>query len=314
MIMPDRETWNRYVLAHGGEFLQSWEWGQFQVALGRTVHRYRDQSAAALVINQSLPLGQHYWSTPRGPVGTNATALSQQIVADGRAAGVVFWRVEPPLAPNPPPLLPSHPTSYRQPHQTLVLDLTPSLDDLLATCHPKTRYNIRLAAKHGVTVRRSVDARDIDIFWQLSADTASRQQLRLHDRHYYQTMLATLGQTATNTNGLRVELFIAEHQGRAVAANLVAWFGETVTYLHGGSRHDHRELMAPHLLQWTQIKAAQAAGATRYDCWGYDEQIWPGVSRFKAGFGGERITYPTPREYPLSRRYRWYVLAKKLLA
>jgi lipid II:glycine glycyltransferase (peptidoglycan interpeptide bridge formation enzyme) len=49
--------------------------------------------------------------------------------------------------------------------------------------------------------------------------------------------------------------------------------------------------MSPYLLQWSLIKYAQAAGYLYYDFYGIDEKKWPGVTRFKTGFGGYVFEY-----------------------
>jgi lipid II:glycine glycyltransferase (peptidoglycan interpeptide bridge formation enzyme) len=50
--------------------------------------------------------------------------------------------------------------------------------------------------------------------------------------------------------------------------------------------------MAPHLLHWEIIRQAKQLGYHFYDFWGIDEKKWPGLTRFKKGFGGKIIEYP----------------------
>jgi lipid II:glycine glycyltransferase (peptidoglycan interpeptide bridge formation enzyme) len=72
--------------------------------------------------------------------------------------------------------------------------------------------------------------------------------------------------------------------------------------------------MAPHLLQWHQIKYAKEKGFELYDFWGFDEKRWPGVSRFKLGFGGQTTKYPGTFDLILNKLwYFFYKIARKTL-
>lgn len=305
--------WDAFVTATGGSFLQSWGWGEAQQRYGRTVHRLAAQSAAgalqaaALLIRTPLPFGRSYYATPHGPLGTDAAALSalgRAVAARAVADRAVFWRCQPLTAAALPAGNWRTMTTHHQPIQTMVLDLTKPLNDLERAFHPKTRYNIHLAEKKGVTIRRGDPDRDFPAFWRLLQTTYIRAGIRLHPEAYYRTLLAVPDTLATT-------LWLAEHDGTSVAANLTVAFGNTVTYLHGGSDYSARALMAPHLLQWHQIQFASEQGARWYDFWGFDPNRWPGVSRFKAGFNGTILTRPGEVEQPLnSFWYQLYRLAK----
>jgi lipid II:glycine glycyltransferase (peptidoglycan interpeptide bridge formation enzyme) len=95
------------------------------------------------------------------------------------------------------------------------------------------------------------------------------------------------------------QLFVAEYENEIIAANLLIIFGTTATYLHGGSSDKYRDVMAPYLLQWEQMKFAKAQGCTNYDFGGIKTQVnqeliiqnhekeknnWSGITRFKLGF------------------------------
>jgi lipid II:glycine glycyltransferase (peptidoglycan interpeptide bridge formation enzyme) len=166
---------------------------------------------------------------------------------------------------------------------------------------PKTRYNIRLAERKGVKVRISEDA---EALYSLLTKTAGRDKgYTPHPEDYYQKMLATLGPKDL------VKIFVAEYQGQPLAAVLVSFFGEVAIYLHGGFDESQRNLMAPYLCQWEAIKYAKLKNCHYYDFWGVAETDdpkdgWAGITRFKDGFGGEKIVLPG--SYDLILNSFWY--------
>jgi len=105
-----------------------------------------------------------------------------------------------------------------------------------------------------------------------------------------------------------VELFVAIYNKKIIVANIVMFYKETAIYLHGASDYQYRNLMAPYLLQWQQILEAKERGCSEYDFWGIDEKKWPGVTRFKRGFGGKEIVYPGA--YDLVFQPTWYRIYK----
>ena len=163
--------------------------------------------------------------------------------------------------------------------------------------HQKTRYNLRLAEKKGVTVREARND-EFEVLWELMRNTCERDGFRLHGKEYYREMLKSdLGVVISdsdnsNHQSLIIKLFFAEYEGKVIAANIIAFFGDTVTYVHGASADKYRNVMAPYLLQWHCIKTAKEQGYKYYDFYGIDENKWPGVTRFKKGFGGEELQYP----------------------
>jgi lipid II:glycine glycyltransferase (peptidoglycan interpeptide bridge formation enzyme) len=71
--------------------------------------------------------------------------------------------------------------------------------------------------------------------------------------------------------------------------------------------------MGPHLLQWEEIRLVKKQGYRFYDFWGIDEKKWPGVTRFKMGFGGETVTYPGTFDLVFDKFwYQLYNLGKKI--
>lgn len=322
------------------QFLQSWDWGEFQVEVGRrvlrlVVHDEQDRPlGTAQVLSMPLPLGKKYFYLPRGPVfraqaeSAEKRAVVRVITRELRevaSRGGEWWlRFEPPFLQDGEVrladelrgehmILPLNQTV--QPQSTQLLDLLQSEEELLAGMHQKTRYNIRLAEKKDVHV--SVDERPdaFEEFWRLMETTADRNHLTNHPRRYYETMYRTLGSADRHC---RVRLYRAEYQGKTLAMIMTLSYGATVIYLHGASSNEDRNVMAPYLIQWRAILDAKKAGASTYDFWGVTtsedpRHHWAGITKFKKGFGGRLVTYAPAADVVFqSAWYQAYRLLKKV--
>lgn len=308
----DASSWNRVALSHApvsGAFLQSWQWGEFQRAAGRAVRRYEAGDLVAQAVSRPLPGGLMEWDVFRAPF---ADTLAQQIIADLKKTNGTFLHVE---ASETTDIHKSVPATARLPEHTLVVYLTQSEEALLAAMHPKTRYNLRLAQKHGVTVRIG-NSGDWPAVWQMFAATAKRDGFSLHPQTYYEKMLAALAGPLDDANVCTARLVLAEHGSDLLAGMILLRFGNTATYLHGASSDVKRNLMAPYLLHGEAMRLAKTSGCTSYDFWGvappdaHAHHSWAGITRFKTGFGGIRASLPEARELPL--RPFWYTLYRLL--
>lgn len=291
--------------------MQSWSWGEFQKSIGREVKRFESPDALAQVVSHPLPGNLIGWNIYRGPVtkglgfSVQGLELIKNIINDLKKTKGIFLHLEPNDSLHPIPYT-LHSTKNRQPENTLILDLKKHEEALLAEMHEKTRYNIRLAERHGVAVKENATAED---FLKLMKATTARDNFSAHSESYYREMLKTLPDT---------KLFVAYQENMPLAAAIVNFFGNTATYLHGASSNEKRNLMAPYLLHWHIAQSAKAGGYDFYDFWGIapeDEQnhAWAGITRFKKGFGGEIVVMPDAVELPLRLiSYNIYKLIKRL--
>lgn len=284
------------------EYLQSWPWGEILKSEGREVLRLgvlkvvpdkseggREILAAATLVKQPLGGGYFYWYAPRGPIISQTVGAGRGAIEDFLFLAIkkidkkcLFLRLEPAVKLAGEKFL-LQKTVDLQPAKTLLLDLASSEADLLSAMSQKTRYNLRLAEKKGVKIRVGTAA-DFSQFWRLLNLTGARDGFRIHEAAHYRALLAAPEKF--------IKLFLAEYEGKIIAAGLFCFWGGTATYLHGASDNEFRGVMAPYLLQWAAIKEARAAGLRHYDFYGVDEKKWPGVTRFKLGFGGRKKEYP----------------------
>ena len=296
---------NNLKLNNSQEFLQSSIWENIVKNGGEETARFRD----VLLISKKiyLPLlaklkffsNLNYQYSPRGPIISGAEdfwALAEKIREKFKP---IFFRFEPELE------LIKNLTSNQyklkktidlQPRQTLLIDLSLSEEEILKAMHQKTRYNIRLAEKKGVKIVET--EANFQEFWRLMKMTSNRDGFKIHSEAHYQNLLV-------NSEGA-IKLFFAQYEGRKIATGLFAFYGDKVIYLHGASDNEFRNLMAPYLLQFEIIKKAKADDFKFYDFYGIDAKKWPGVTRFKNGFGG--FVYNYAGTYDLVFRTRLYFL------
>lgn len=317
-IVDDKIKWNNFLLnqpTQAGIFLQSAEWLDFQENFGHKIYRLgltddtgTPQSICGVILN-NLPLNKKYFYIPHGPIG-KPEELIDEIIKIARKKNTIFLRLDPPSVQSKiqDAKYKILNTSPVQPKRILVLDLTKSEDELLAAMHEKTRYNIRLAEKKNLALKNET----FNDFWKLTEETTARDKFRPHPKKYYETMLGSV--RGDGKTDMRVELKIVYSDNTPLAAAIIGYFGDTATYLHGASSQEYRNLMAPYFLHWEIIKEAKKLGYKFYDLGGIDEIKWPGVTRFKKGFGGFEINYPGTFDLPINKLwYRIYNLARKIL-
>ena len=134
-----------------------------------------------------------------------------------------------------------------QPQETVIIDCTLSEEEMLSQMKPKTRYNIKIAERHGVKIISPDDQTKLDpeIFLSLLSATAARHRFRAHDGQYYRTMLETLvpHEKAAMNNACFARLFFAQHEGAVIASALVVFFGRRATYICTALRTPRRKTL-----------------------------------------------------------------------
>jgi lipid II:glycine glycyltransferase (peptidoglycan interpeptide bridge formation enzyme) len=279
-----------------------------------------------------LPVTQRILYVPRGPllVDWDSPDLRAQVLADllqfARQRGALLIKIDPevplgigePGGPEEVPqpsglalkreltgggwLFSADQIQYRN---TILIDLSANPDDILARMKSKTRYNIRLARRRGVSVRPAAQE-DFDLLYRMYAATSVRDGFVIRDQAYYQHAWQTFHR-AEMAEGL-----IAEVDTEPVGGVMIFRFAGRAWYVYGMSLEKHREKMPNHLLQWEGMVRARSAGCEIYDLWGapdeFNEQdpMW-GVYRFKQGLGGTVVRTIGAWDYPVNpMMYRLY--------
>jgi lipid II:glycine glycyltransferase (peptidoglycan interpeptide bridge formation enzyme) len=308
--MPhDPAAWENFISAQPKpHLLQTAAWGELKASFGWQPETVRAGEAGALVLFRRLPLGLTLAYVPRGPLADwqqpaqlQALVAALDEAARARRALCLKWEPDLPDDPGCASLLAGlgfRPSPHSvQPRRSLVVDLRGSEAEVLARMKQKTRYNIGLASKKGVTARAAQGPEDIERFNALMQATGARDGFGIHAPAYYRRAYELFQPTG------QCELLLAEHEGALLAGVMVFALGTQAWYLYGASSDQERQRMAPYLAQWAAMRWARARGAEAYDLWGVPDEdeavleagfeqrhdgLW-GVYRFKRGFGGQLV-------------------------
>lgn len=314
--LPAADLWDERLKSLNGHLLQSWRWGAFKERHGWQAERILIEDTAGTAMAQVLyrsRMGMSIGYIPRGPAMAGNPEVLWNLLIDhiddlARRHRAILTLIEPDGSLGLSGTFRQHRVvagpAHLQPGRTVSI---PLLDDdgILKQMHQKTRYNVRLADRRGVSIERHhVEPAAVDAFYNLMGDTAVRNEFNIHSREYYADFLDILGDDA-------VLLFARLAGGELAAVLVAAAFGNDGIYMYGASSTEHRADGAAFAMQFEAMKWARERGCTHYDLWGIPEQDpdsvksdgdgaiagtrgedWRGLYRFKTGFGGEIVSYP----------------------
>ncbi len=304
----DEATWDAFVASDSnGHLLQTWAWGALKGAFGWLPLRVAVEQDGALIAGAQVlyrrfgPVALGY--VPKGPVlpvpDDEAVALLWRALREcSRHLRAVALKVEPEWRDDDAArhawlraqgFVPSQHTI--QPRRTIIVDLEPKEEEILARMKSKWRYNVRLSERRGVAVRQ-VGSEGLPTFYELMRITGERDGFGIHSYTYYAKVLELFEASG------RATLLLAYYEDEPLAGLIPCAFNGQAWYMYGASSNERRDLMPNHQLQWRAMQWARAQGCRQYDLWGIAD-VDPeaatadlgGVQRFKEGFGGEIVRY-----------------------
>lgn len=197
-----------------------------------------------------------------------------------------------------------------QPRYVFRLDIKGKTEDeIFAGFHQKTRYNIRLATKKGVTVKEGTKE-DLKDFHKIMVETGSRDGFIIRSLEYFEKMYDELAPE-------HMKLLMAYYEGKPISGVIPIMYGNKTWYLYGASSNEYRNVMPNYLLQWEMIKLAISRGDDIYDLRGVSgvvDESHPqyGLYRFKKGFGAEFTEFLGEIYIPFKPMwYKLYKIAEK---
>lgn len=298
----EKELYNKKVY----HVIQSWEWGEFRKKTGVDVLRLGHFEGDKLQLGYQMTFHkvpmfrQTIGYFPKGPMPD--TKMISAITEIAKGKNVAFVKFEPNVVLadvkkeksvqedfKKLELISSKKTLFTK--WNFLIDLKKSEVQLLASMHPKTRYNINVAQRYGVQVYESTKQIDFDIYLNLYFETTKRQKYFGHTEKYHKLIWETL-----MPSGI-ARVLIARYKGKPLVAWMLFKFNDTLYYPYGGSSLENKEVMASNLICWEAIRLGKKMGLSVFDMWGAlapdakKNDPWYGFHRFKAGYGPLHVEY-----------------------
>lgn len=310
--------------------LQSYEWGEFRKKTGIKVIRIGFYEHDELVTAFTLTLHaipKTKWFIGYLPKTQIPTVLQMEAITKiGLEEKCIFIQLEPDARytqQHEESLLSLGLTRAARPlftRFTFILDLSKSEDELLANLHPKTRYNIKVAKRHNVTIVEKNTPEAFSDYLRIMQETTRRQKFYAHSQMYHKLQWQALPhETKSPYNVLSSHLLVANYNMKTLAAWVLFVFRDTLYYPYGASSSEHRETMASSLMMWEVIKFGKRLGLKKFDMWGAlghePDQLdsWYGFHRFKQGFRPEHVEFVGSYDLILNPfLYQLYIFIDKI--
>lgn len=324
--ITNKEEWEEFLEGCTEKtFLQSWNWGDFNLKMGSKIWRFGvydgpDLLAVAQVTKTSAKRGIFLF-IPHGPAIKENLAggdkkdileillLRLKIIAGEEGAS--FIRISPLFKRDEDNknifadlgfiTAPMHASAYEA---TWKLDIFLPEEKLLAGMRKTTRYLIKKVAENpDISVKISQNQADIVLYQKLNREVAKRQHfVPFSDGHIKNEF------EIFNNDNQTMFLF-GKYKGEVVAGALIIFWGGIAFYHQAASLGKFAKLSIPYLLQWEAIKEAKRRGCKIYDFWGFTDpekfsrHPWAGPTLFKMGFGGYKTEYVLTQDFIISQKY-----------
>lgn len=169
---------------------------------------------------------------------------------------------------------------------TVMLDLTPSMDELRANLERRWRHRLVTSEGAGLSIQR-VGTQPNQFRWLLEAEMAQRGDKGLDGLPpaFFERFALTHAEPSKAMLTLRADV------GRdRVAAMMFLIHGRSAVYHIGWTSDKGRDLHAHNLILWKGIEELKARGIRQLDLGGVNTIRSAGIARFKISTGGKVVT------------------------
>ena len=327
----DEEEYTKFLENHERcNFQQSLEWARVKTSWKREVILAEDENkkiiGSLMVWVRKIPIFGNIMYSARGPIcDIHDMEVLQQLTEGAKELAkkynAIVLRIEPDIKSDDEDFknimlqlgfsIKDDAKNFReeiQPRYVFRLDTKGKTEDeIFKAFHQKTRYNVRLATKKGVTIKEG-NKEDLKDFHKIMVTTGIRDGFITRPLEYFEKMYDELGHE-------HMKILLAYYEGKPIAGVIPIMYGNKTWYLYGASSNEHRNLMPNYLLQWEMIKIALSRKSDIYDLRGV-----PGIAdnsnglyRMKKGFGAEYTEFVGEVYMPYKpMMYNLYKVSEKI--
>ena len=262
--------------------LQTTEWAEFRKEWGNEII----ETKYGILTSHKIPLTPYKIGIfEKGPNTTSV--MLQDLKKIGKDNNLIFIKLEPDQVTNDQVtklLVKAGAVLGRRlfTPTTFWIDLSRPEDEILKSFSSKTRYNIRLAQKHGVEVKIDNSDKAFEKYLELTTETNKRQGFYSHTPRYHRLMWK-------NLKGKIANLLIATYKNEIISTWILFSHDGFLYYPYGASTDKHKEVMANNLMMWEAIKFGKSKGLKTFDLWGREEG--KGFTKFKEGYNPKVVEF-----------------------
>ena len=320
----NKQEWESFLLdCQEKTFLQSWNWGEFQISMHKKIWRFGifengQLISVALTIKMAARRGS-FLLVPHGPIvklkveSTKLKVLEillQKLTELVKEEGADFVRISPIWERTPENeqyfkdlhfrLRPLH----THPESSWKLDIEKPEEYVMDHMRKTTRYLVNKVQKDkDIEIIKSYDIQDIEIFNKMHLEVVKTQKFVPFSLEYFQKEFRAF------LPDNQIAIFFAKYKGQIIAASYEIFWSGMGFYHHAALLPEYKKLPVSYLLQWESIKEAKKRGCKIYDFWGqidpfkYPKHPYAGPTLFKMGFGGYTQEYVKTQDFIISQKY-----------
>lgn len=337
--IKEKNEWENFLLGcREKTFLDSWNWGEFNMRTGNKIWRWgmyanEELAGIALIIKIVARRGTFLF-VPHGPnIKPQTTNLKFQILElllkelrkVAEEEKVSFIRIAPIWERNEENVQIFQGLGFREapihmhPEVSWELDISGPEEEILAGMRKTTRYLIRQGLKNpDIKICQGKDINDLEVFNGLYKATAGRHHFAPFSLNYLKNELL-----AFSPND-QISIFLGKHKSKILSGAMII-FWQNIAFYHQGASLSSR-IPVSYLLQWEAVKEAKRRNCKAYNFWGIasatgnhkskienlEKHPWRGLTLFKIGFGGYKKEYIKTQDLVLSKKYWLNYFIEKL--
>ncbi len=177
-------------------------------------------------------------------------------------------------------------------YRTLLVDITPSMDELRRKLNPKWRNKLSGAEKNNLKLVVGTSDDLYQIFQNLQKEMEDRKEY-IPGVNYDEFGLIQ----KDLPEHLKMKIAICENEGESIACTIVTAIGSAGIYILGATGNKGLNMKGSYLLHWRLIDWLKDKGCKYYDLGGINPDKNPGVYNFKAGMNGMDVSHIGQYEY-----------------